>query len=95
MLNVDDLLIDDLHSDRGMVVGGEDLIISHIAQYVEKRLNLKNVTLSLNYTSLYENNYIFLFCINFEYWTKEALLVMYSSHVDTIFIVFLIVYHDF
>lgn len=95
MLSVDNLLIDDLHSDRGLGVGGEDRIVSHIAQYVEKRLNLKNVALSLNCTSLYENNYIFLFCINFEYWTKEALLVVYSSHLDTISVVFLIVYHDF
>lgn len=58
MLSLEDLLINYLHSARGMGVGGGDRIIFHIAQYVEKGLNLKTVTLSLKCTSLSEINYI-------------------------------------
>ena len=51
MLSLDDILINELHSARGIGVGGGNGIISPydtifriIFQYLEKKLNLKNNT---------------------------------------------------
>lgn len=52
LLNLDDMLTNDLHSARRMGVGGGNRIISHVAQYLEKRLGLRNNTLPKVYITI-------------------------------------------